>query len=118
MGKSTSKFIVKDSGKRLNFKSGMVRDIANDKIDYSLSFDGPMFKRLSVLLTNAANSKYSKRNWMKANSKEEMERFKESAVRHFYQWFSGENSEEDHAAALIFNINGYEYVKDKINKNH
>jgi hypothetical protein len=107
-------FIVKDSGKRLKFQSGMVRDIAEDKIDYSLALDGPMFKRVSVLLTNAAKHKYSKRNWMKASGQEEMDRFKESAVRHFMQWYNGENAEEDHMAATIFNLNGYEYVKEKL----
>jgi hypothetical protein len=30
-----------------------------------------------------------------------------------FQWFRGD-SDEDHAAAVIFNINGFEYVKEKL----
>jgi hypothetical protein len=46
---------------------------------------------------------------MKARGLEEYERFRESAFRHFLQWFNGE-TDEDHAAAVYFNINGAEYV--------
>lgn len=50
---------------------------------------------------------------MKAAGLEEMERFRESAARHFFQWMRGD-TDEDHAAAVVFNLNGYEYVKDKL----
>ena len=105
-------FDVKDSGERQQFDSGMVRDVATNKIDYSLVFDGPMIERLAIHLTKGAQ-KYDKRNWMQAAGHEELERFKESAVRHFIQWLSGD-TDEDHAAALFFNINGYEYVLGRL----
>lgn len=87
----------------------MVRDVTTDKTNVSLVFDGPMFWRWAVHLTKGA-IKYASRNWMKANGEKEYERFKESAARHFYQWYRGD-IDEDHAAAVIFNINGAEYVK-------
>jgi hypothetical protein len=102
---------VKDSGQRAQFDSGMVRDVATNKVDYSLILDGPMFKRWAQHLTNGA-VKYAKRNWMKASGDLELERFKESALRHFVQWYYGD-TDEDHASAVFFNINGAEYVKDK-----
>lgn len=102
-------FTVKDSGVREQFDSGMVRDTAEGKIDYSLVFDGPMFERWAEHMTKGAE-KYAKRNWMKAQGDAELERFRESAIRHFLQWYRGE-LDEDHAAAVIFNINGAEYVK-------
>lgn len=105
-------FTVKDSGQRVQFSSGMVRDVSTDKIDYSLALDGPIFKRYAEHLTKGAK-KYSKRNWMKAEGTEEYERFRESALRHFLQWFNGD-TDEDHAAAVVFNINGAEYVKEKL----
>ena len=105
-------FTIKDSGKRESFESGMVRDVAEDKIDFTLALDGPMFKRLAIHLTKGAK-KYSKRNWMKAAGTAELERFKESAVRHFFQWLAGD-TDEDHAAAVLFNINGVEYVKARM----
>lgn len=103
-------FQIKDSGARQQFDSGMVRDITDDKIDYTLALDGPMFKRLAIHLTKGA-VKYAKRNWMQARGQAELDRFKESATRHFFQWLNGD-VDEDHAAAVLFNINGAEYVKE------
>lgn len=102
---------MKDSGQRQEFESGMVRDVATDKIDYSLVLDGPMFERWAVHLTKGAK-KYSARNWMLAAGQEEYDRFRQSALRHFLQWYRSE-TDEDHAAAVYFNINGAEYVKEK-----
>lgn len=104
-------FEVKDSGKREEFAGGMVRDTAEGKTDYSLILDGPMFWRWAVHMTKGA-IKYAKRNWMKASGEEEAARFKESALRHFLQWYRGD-TDEDHASAVYFNINGYEYLKEK-----
>ena len=52
-------------------------------------------------------------NWMQADTEEEMARFKASAFRHFMQWQEGD-TDEDHAAATIFNMNGYEYTKVRV----
>ena len=109
----SKEFITKDSGERQKFAGGMVRDVTTNKVDYSLVLDGPMFKRWAELLDRGAK-KYAKRNWMKASGQEELDRFKESAMRHFIQWMNGE-TDEDHASACYFNINGYEFVKEKLN---
>lgn len=105
-------FTIKDSGQRTEFASGMVRDVTEGKVDYSLLRDGPMFLRWAIHLTKGA-VKYAKRNWTKAAGQEEYERFKESAARHFEQWINGD-TDEDHAAAVFFNINGAEYVKGRL----
>lgn len=102
---------IKDSGRRKKFESGMQRDVTEDKTDYSLVLDGPMFERWAQHMTNGAK-KYDKRNWMKASGQEELERFRESAVRHFILWYQG-LTDEDHAAAVLFNISGAEYVRSK-----
>ena len=102
-------FEIKDSGKREEYTGGMVRDITADKIDYTLVLDGPMFQRWVEHMTNGAK-KYEKRNWMRAKGKSEKDRFRESAFRHFMQWYNGE-VDEDHAAAVFFNINGVEYIE-------
>lgn len=104
--------VIKDSGVRQHYDSGMVRDTQDGKTDYSLALDGPMFERYARHLTEGAK-KYAKRNWMKACSHEELERFKGSALRHFIQWFRGD-LDEDHAAATFFNINAAEYVKTRL----
>jgi len=102
-------FTVKDSGERSKFASGMQRDVTAGKTRYDLVFDGPMLARYAEHMTKGA-VKYEPRNWMKANSDAELQRFRESAVRHFFQWLRGD-TDEDHAAAVWFNINGYEYTK-------
>lgn len=108
----SSGFTVKDSGNRIVLSSGMQRDTTEGKTDYSLVLDGPMFDRWAIHLTKGA-VKYEKRNWMKATHGDgSFERFKESALRHFLQWYRGD-VDEDHAAAVYFNINGAEYVKSQ-----
>ena len=112
-----NKFITRDSGKREDFDSGMTRDTEDDKIDYSRVFDGPMLQRWAELLTRGAkkypNTLDGKPNWMKANSEAELRRFKRSAFRHFVQLLQGDET-EDHAAAVVFNLNGYLYVQDRL----
>lgn len=105
-------FETKDSGKRILFTSGMTRDTSEGKIDYTLVLDGPMFERWAALMTRGAQ-KYDARNWMKASGKAELERFRQSAFRHFIQWMNGD-TDEDHGAAVMFNICGAEYVKEQL----
>lgn len=109
---SDEKFTVKDSGERQQFESGMQRDTTEGKPRFDLVFDGPMLERYAEHLRKGA-VKYNPRNWMNANSVAEKERFRESAARHFAQWMAGD-TDEDHAAAVIFNLNGFEYVKKKL----
>lgn len=107
-----SDFITKDSGKRLTFESGMQRDVTEGKIDYTMCLSGPMLDRWAALLMRGAQ-KYDRDNWMKAEGEAELMRFRESALRHMIQWLRGEN-DEDHAAAIFFNVSGAEYVKGKM----
>ena len=113
------KFIIKDSGKRQEFASGMVRDTQDNKTDFTRILDGPMFDRWATHLTNG-ETKYPDvspgiPNWTLANCESELARFKKSALRHFRQWLRGD-TDEDHAAAVFFNVNGAEYVKGKLDK--
>lgn len=107
-----SEFETKDSGERLVFESGMQRDVTTGKTQWHLVADGPLLHRYALLLTRGAE-KYEPRNWMKASGVEELERFKESAFRHFMQWYYGDD-DEDHAAAVVFNMNGAEYVANNL----
>lgn len=115
-GYSGREFVVKDSGERKKFKSGMVRDVETNKTDYTAVLDGPMFDRWAEHLTKAKD-KYPDvgpgiANWTLAAGEEELVRFRKSALRHLRKWLRGD-VDEDHAAAVFFNINGAEYVKEK-----
>lgn len=113
-----TEFTTKDSGERLKFKSGMQRDIEENKPRFDLlmalddSYENCLLTRWAKLLDRGAR-KYSERNWEKANSVEEFQRFKSSAYRHFMQLIMGE-TDEDHFSAVLFNLNGMVYLMNKL----
>lgn len=110
---------TKDSGKRQEFASGMVRDIQEGKARPDLLFpigvpyNDQFIVRCASLLARGAE-KYESRNWEKASGQEELDRFKASAFRHFLQWLTGDTPEEDHAAAVVFGLLGFETLKWKL----
>lgn len=111
-----TEFQVKDSGVREEYDSGMRRDTNEGKIRYDLvvpeNMNEPMLKRWAVHMGKGAY-KYGDRNWEKAAGAAELKRFRESAFRHFMQWYLGD-LDEDHASAVYFNIQGAEYVREKL----
>jgi hypothetical protein len=131
-----SPYTTKDSGERAQFDSGMQRDVSTDKLRPDLAIDGVLFWRYIGLMTRGA-VKYDARNWLKGVygpdeldwpvdlRTDEQLRFHESAARHFFQWYLTNDplfnalypelveewQEEDHAAAVVFNLNGFETVE-------
>lgn len=112
---STPGFQVKDSGAREEYASGMVRDTEAGKPRFDLilpegvPFESQFLTRIASHMTKGI-AKYGPRNWEKAEGKEEYERFKRSAQRHLMQWLCGDR-DEDHAAAVFFNLLAAETVK-------
>lgn len=86
--------------------SGVRRSDVSGKTDYTL-IDYDMLERWAVHMTKAVPSK-GRNNWMLA-TQEDAERFQQGAWRHFISWLRGED-DEDHAAALFFNVAGYEHA--------
>lgn len=112
------KFVTKDSGKRTEYASGMKRDVQGGKprFDLLLPLGVPhsdqFLTRVAELLARGAE-KYDERNWEKASGEAELSGFKASAIRHLFQWLAGE-TDEDHAAAVVFNLLGAETLKWKM----
>ncbi len=107
---------IKDSGERVQYASGSLRDPSTGKLDWTRITYGPMMRRWAQHLTTA-EAKYPDvrpglPNFMLVETEEELIRYKKSAFRHFMAWFNGE-TDEDHASAVFFNINGVEIIKDK-----
>ena len=119
-GRFIMAYETKDSGERAQFDSGMQRDTNTGKARFELitpkgmPYDKLLLTRWAELMGRGAE-KYKERNWEQAEGEAELNRFMESAFRHFMQWVSGED-DEDHAAAVLFNINGAEFVKWKLLK--
>jgi hypothetical protein len=115
-----SGFTTKDSGERATFASGMVRDTNAGKARFDLllaenvSYGDQFLTRVAELFARGAD-KYHDRNWEQANSTEELSRMRESAFRHFVQWASGDR-DEDHAAAVVFNLLAFETTKSKMDR--
>ena len=105
---TTPIFTTLDSGVRARYDSGMVRDTQEGKARFDLlrprgvPYAFQFMTRVADLMTRGA-VKYGFRNWEAANSLEEIERFEGSAERHMQQWLAGED-DEDHAAAVVFNL--------------
>ncbi|MFY1686319.1 dATP/dGTP diphosphohydrolase domain-containing protein [Plantactinospora sp. WMMB782] len=102
------KFVTKDSGVRDEFESGMVRDTEEGKARFDLLFPlgVPYADQFMVRVANRMTqglAKYGERNWEKGNSPKELNRARSSAMRHLVQWLAGEG-DEDHAAAVVFNL--------------
>lgn len=104
-------FVTKDSGQRVDYPSGMRRDVDTGKARYDL-IPRTMLRRLAELYARGA-VKYGDNNWQLANSEEELTRFKASAFRHFVQWLDDER-DEDHGSAVFFNIAAAEHVRAKL----
>lgn len=106
-------FQIKDSGVRQEFASGMVRDTGDNKIEYYSITLGPMYQRWASHLTKGRKKypdpKPGVPNWTLASGDAELTRARESLSRHYYQYMRGD-TDEDHAAAIFFNINLIEYI--------
>lgn len=114
-------FQTLDSGKRESYDSGMVRDVQSGKPRFDLLFplgvpyDQQFLTRVAGLLARGAE-KYSERNWEQAQGEVELARFKASALRHLIQYLADE-TDEDHMAAVVFNLMGAHLVEWKLQKN-
>ena len=113
-----TEYAIKDSGTRTSFGGGMVRDgDAADKVDYTSILFGPMAERWAVHCTKGRvkypDSEPGVPNWTLASGVEEYLHARGSLLRHLMAYLRGE-TDEDHAAAIMFNINLMEYIRDKL----
>lgn len=99
------------AGEVVVYGSGMNRDTSRGKMRPDLIWV-PGLIRYAELMARGAEL-HGERNWEKASTEEELNRFRESAFRHFLQWFNNE-TDEDHASAVKFNVDGAEMVRERL----
>lgn len=99
-------YTTKDSGKREQFDTGMVRDTREGKGRYDLI--PPQVLRRDALLYERGAAKYDDWNWSKGAP---FTRFIDSAFRHLMQFAAGDDS-EDHLAAVRFNVGAIIYFQE------
>jgi len=106
-------FVTLDSGEREQYATGMVRDTEANKPRFDLMWplDVPYEEQLLTrygLLLARGGAKYGDRNWESGYDPVAQARAKSSALRHMAQWACGQ-TDEDHAAAVLFNVQQHEY---------
>lgn len=104
-------FITKDSGERIEFENWFHRDTDKGKLRYDL-IPLNMIDRLAALYTRGME-KYGANNRQQARGEEAIERFLQSAFRHFMQYMKGEE-DEDHAMAVVFNLFSFEWHAERV----
>lgn len=99
---------VKDSGQRQSFSTGSVRDTNDGKPRYDLITPIALY-RLAMHYANGAK-KYGDDNWTKGQP---LRRYIESLERHLQRLKIG-LVDEDHEAAVAWNIFAYMHTKTMI----
>lgn len=101
-------FTTKDSGKRQEFDTGMVRDTQDGKPRFDL-IPTESLRRLADLYARGAE-KYTPNNWKKGQP---YSRAYASLYRHLIQWREGDKS-EDHMAAVAWNAFAIMFYEEKM----
>lgn len=99
---------IKSSGKTQEFKSGARRDAQDGKGRFDL-IPTLALKRLAQHYESGAN-KYGENNWKRGMP---LRRFLNSAFSHLIKCLDGRD-DEDHAAAILWNICGFIYTQQAI----
>jgi hypothetical protein len=97
------------------FTSIVVSLIKIEEATYGDASQPDIIRRYRELLERGAK-KYGAHNYQLANSKEEADRFFRSGFRHLMQ-FLNQDRDEDHLAAVIFNIVAYAMCLSKLEDN-
>lgn len=116
----TAEFAIKDSGARQEFDGGAVRDTEEGKLDFSNLFVWfePMGTRYVAHMTKG-RSKYPDPepgvpNWsLFEATPETLARTERSLDRHYKAYRMGQ-TDEDHAAAILFNLNLAEKIRSAL----
>ena len=109
-GLGMRKYTTKDSGKRRNFSTGAVRDVATGKGRYDL-ISPLVLERLAGLYERGA-VKYADRNWEKGM---ELSVYMDSGLRHIFQFLEGKR-DEDHLVAGIWNFSALLHIEEMIER--
>lgn len=124
MGAGVSKdegYTTKSSGRAPAGESGMKRDDPAGKPKFGLMmpkgvpYEEQLLTRLAALYERGG-AIYGDRNWEKSSTEEDLERHTESLLRHVMKFVNGVEDGEDHAAAIMWNVNAVELTKRNIKK--
>lgn len=112
-------FTVKDSGSKSQYEDGMQRDSTDGKPRFDLMFprDTPYEEQLLTRVAmqyERGGEKYGPRNWEKSSSEESLAHHEAALMRHVVKFLTGTEDGEDHAAAIVWNVNAVDLTRRKI----
>lgn len=93
------------------FNTGAHRDTGANKLKMSLIPHDELNRVLKRYLDGA--EKYGENNWKKGMP---LSVYYDSAQRHLFKWWNGDN-DEDHAAAVIWNVLGAMWTEKNMKEN-
>jgi hypothetical protein len=109
-------YTTKDSGEKTVHSDGVQRDTQKGKRLFTLMFPKgvPLAQQLIVrvadLYTRGAE-KYGDRNWEGSKGEDTLAHHEEALWRHFMNFYFDVQDGEDHAAAIVWNINAVELTR-------
>src|ERR1700752_5088532 len=103
-------FEGRDSGKMAEYPSGMRRDTTEGKPRFDLLIPRDMPYEETLLYRTAMHymrggEKYGDRNYEKSRTPEDLAHHEAALWRHFVKFAMGVEDGEDHAAAVVWNVN-------------
>lgn len=112
-------FVTLDSGEKAVHSDGVQRDTTKGKTKFTLMFPHGVPKRDQLIVRIAelytrGGDKYGDRNWENSSSEETLAHHLDALWRHFMEFYFDEPSPEDHAAAVVWNINAVEMTRRRL----
>lgn len=115
----TPNYTTRDSGMKAIHADGVQRDTETGKPRFDLiwpdgvPFDDQLLTRVAWLYSRGAD-KYGARNWEKSETEETLSHHKAAFLRHVFKLYAGIDDGEDHAAAVVWNVNAIILTRRKI----
>lgn len=116
------KWEVHDSGSKSQYDDGMQRDSTDGKPQPALMFPrgvpyGEQLLTRVAMQYHLGGRKYGDRNWEKSATEESLAHHEDALLRHVFKYVTGTDDGEDHAAAIVWNVNAIDLTRRNIRKN-
>lgn len=116
-------YVTKTSGTRAEHPDGVVRDTSEGKPRFDLMFakgvpfDKQLMTRVADLYRRGGEA-YGDRNWENSETEETLAHHEAALMRHVVKFLTGVEDGEDHAAAVVWNVNAVDLTRQKIREKH
>lgn len=115
------RYTVKDSGSQAEYEDGMRRDTTEGKPRFDLiwpedvPYDEQLLTRVAMQYYRGG-LKYGDRNWEKSSTEKSLAHHVSALLRHTFKFIAGVEDGEDHAAAIVWNVNAVLVTRRNIKK--